>query len=53
MAATLWRRTHPVSPLADLAGDMDLAVSVNGKHVGASVGIENNETKPICGPEGR
>ena len=51
IAATLWRRTHPVSPLADLAGDMDLAASVNGKHVGASVGIENDETKPIHRPE--
>jgi hypothetical protein len=47
MAATLWRRTHPVSPLADLAGDVHLPASVNGKRVGHIVGIENNETKPI------
>jgi hypothetical protein len=47
IAATLWRRTHTISPLADLAGDTDLAASVNGKHVG----FENNETKPIHRPE--
>jgi hypothetical protein len=51
MAATFWRRTHPISPHADLAGDMDPAASVNGKHVGASVGIEDDETNPILRPE--
>src|SRR6516225_5004844 len=51
MAATFWRRTHPVSPLADLAGDMDLAAGVNGKHVGAVAQLQNNETNPILRPE--
>ena len=47
IAATLWDRTHQVEPLANLAGDMDLAGDVNGKHVGVSVRNQNDETKPI------
>jgi hypothetical protein len=31
VAATLWGRTHPVVPFANLAGDTDLAGGVNGK----------------------
>jgi hypothetical protein len=50
IAATLWDRTHPVAPLANLAGDMDLAVDVNGKHVGVSARNQNDETKPILHP---
>jgi hypothetical protein len=51
MAATLWRKTHPVSPLADLAADTDLAASFNGKPVGAADRARNDETKPIFRPE--
>jgi hypothetical protein len=31
VAATLWGRTHPVVPFANLAGDTDVAAHVNGK----------------------
>jgi hypothetical protein len=51
IAATLWGKTHAVASLADLAADTDLAENFNGQQVGAAVRIENNETKPIFGPE--
>jgi ERF superfamily len=48
VAASLWAKTHET---ANLAGDTDLATHFNGKHVGAAVRIQNNETKPIVRPE--
>jgi hypothetical protein len=47
-AANLWAKTHET---ANLAGDTDLATHFDGKHVGAAVRIQNNETKPIVRPE--
>jgi hypothetical protein len=46
IAATLWGKTHAVGPLANLAGDIDLLANVDGKHLGASVRIQSDETKP-------
>jgi hypothetical protein len=46
IAATLWGKTRAVGPLANLAGDRDLVANVDGKHLGASVRIQSDETKP-------
>jgi hypothetical protein len=51
IAATLWARTHAVASPAVLAGDMDLAANFNGKHAGAAVRMQNDETNPILRPE--
>jgi ERF superfamily len=53
IAATLWGKTHSVAPLADLAGETELAANLNGKHVGAAVRVQNDETKPIVRPEAK
>jgi hypothetical protein len=56
IATSLWEKTHAVeSPAAEDAGDMDRPTKVNGRYVadgpGASVRHQNDETKPIRGPE--
>jgi hypothetical protein len=50
IAATLWGKTHAVAPPANLAADTDLTANFNGKHVGAAVRSQNDETKPIVRP---
>jgi hypothetical protein len=56
IATSLWEKTHAVaSPAAEDAGDMDRPTKVNGRYVadgpGAPVRHQNDETKPIRGPE--
>jgi hypothetical protein len=60
-AASLWARTHAVAE-AEIVGDRDRSArtntTLNGRDFGngAAVGADghqNNETKPIRGPEGR
>ena len=51
IAATLWGKTHAMASAANLADGTDLAAIFNGKHVGAAVQIQNDETKPILRPE--
>jgi hypothetical protein len=55
-AAALWARTHAVdSTAADLAGDMNEPIKLNGEHLadgfGAAVQHQIDETKPIVPPE--
>jgi hypothetical protein len=57
IAASLWEKTHAVaSPAAEGAGDMDRPTKFNGRCLadgppGAPVRHQNDETKPIRGPE--
>jgi hypothetical protein len=60
-AATFWMKTHAVAPAdAEIAGDTDPSAGINTKYKGhhSSNGAavadrrQNNETKPIRGPEG-
>jgi hypothetical protein len=56
IAAALWARTHAVdSAAAELAGDMNEPMGLNGEHVanrsGSAFATQNNETKPIVSPE--
>ena len=57
IAASLWDRTHAVaSPAAEGASDIDRPTKVNGRYVADGPGApvrQNDETKPIRGPEGR
>jgi hypothetical protein len=48
VAANLWAKTHDA---ANLAADADLATHFDGKRVGAGVGTQKYETKPIVRPE--
>jgi hypothetical protein len=52
VAATLWTRTHPVAPFANLASDTDLAVGVNEKPVRDSVRIHDAEPKDSSSSSG-
>ena len=52
VAASLWGRTHPVVPFANLAGDTDLAVGVNEKPVRDSVRIHDAEPKDSSSSSG-
>ena len=52
IAAELWERTHTVdSAAAELAGDMNGPIRLNGEHFangsGAAIQHQNGETKPI------
>ena len=61
-ASTLWAKTHAVAPAdAEIVGDRDrpagISTQLNGHHFGngAAAGPDrrqNDETKPIRGPEG-
>ena len=56
IATRLWEKTHAVaSPAAEGAGDMERPTKVNGRYIadgpGAPVRQQNDETKPIRGPE--
>jgi hypothetical protein len=54
IAAGLWERTHAVaSATAENASNVDRPTKLNGKHrtIGAATRDQNNETKPIVGPE--
>ena len=58
IATSLWEKTHAVASTAtEDAGDMDRPTKVNGRYVadgpGAPVRHQNDETKPIRGPEVR
>ena len=62
LAATLWARTHAAAPAdAAIVGDSDPSAAtntqLNGHHFGNGAAVadrcQNNETKPIRGPEGR
>jgi ERF superfamily len=62
VAASLWTRTHAgASVEAEIVGDRDRSAgtntTLNGRHFGDGAGAvadrrQNNETKPIRGPEG-
>ncbi|HWX95139.1 MAG TPA: ERF family protein [Terriglobales bacterium] len=51
IAATLWSRTHALALPATQVDDANAAANFNGKHLGAALQIQNNETKPILPPE--
>jgi hypothetical protein len=51
IAANLWAKTHEIASAANLAGDTELSANFNGKHVGASVRMQNDETNPILRAE--
>jgi hypothetical protein len=54
IAASLWERTHAVASVA-VASDGDRSAEIDGRPfagAGAAAQIQNNETKPIRGPEG-
>jgi len=53
IAAALWERTHALDPAAaELASDMSELTALNGEHrAGAAIQAQNDETKPIIGPE--
>jgi len=51
ITATLWSRTHALALPATQVDDANAAANFNGKHLGAAVQIQNNETKPILPPE--
>jgi hypothetical protein len=61
VAATLWARTHALAPpAAEMVGDRDPSAGINtplnGRHFDNGAGAvtdrrQNNETKPIRGPE--
>jgi hypothetical protein len=60
VAATLWARTHAVAPAeAAIVGERDRSAGanpqLNGRHFGDNAAAadwrQNNETKPIVGPE--
>jgi len=54
IAASLWGRTHAVASVA-VASDSERPDEINGWHfetrVSAAAGTQNDETKPIRGPE--
>jgi hypothetical protein len=54
IAASLWGRTHAVASVA-VASDNDRPAEINGWHfetrISAAAGTQNDETKPIRGPE--
>jgi hypothetical protein len=61
VAATLWARSHTVAPgEAEIVGDRDPSAGtntqLNGRHFGDEAAAvdrrQNNETKPVRGPEG-
>ena len=56
IAASLWERTHAVASVA-VASDSDRPAEINGWHFetrgSAAAGTQNDETKPIRGPEVR
>jgi hypothetical protein len=60
IAATLWAKTHAVAPAnAEIVDDRDRSTGINtqlnGRHFGNGAAVadrhQNNETKPIRGPE--
>jgi len=51
IAARLWAKTHAATPMTGLAADIERPANVNGSDSGAVVRLQNNETKPIVGPE--
>jgi hypothetical protein len=56
IAAALWESTHAVdSAAAELAGDTNEPPKLNGEHLangsGATIQHQNDETKPIRGPQ--
>jgi ERF superfamily len=51
IATALWDRTHALALPAILADDTNPAANFNGKHVNAAGRVQNDETKPIFGPE--
>ena len=56
VAAALWESTHAVDAAsAELAGDIDEPTKLNGQHRARGFGVaiqpQNDETKPIVGPE--
>jgi hypothetical protein len=51
IATALWDRTHALALPATLADDTNPAANFNGKHVNAAGRVQNDETKPIFGPE--
>jgi hypothetical protein len=53
IATSLWTKTHAATPTTALADDIDRPANVNGSHPGAVVRLQNDETKPILGPEAR
>jgi hypothetical protein len=53
-AATFWETTHTVAPAeANGPSNVDRLTTLNGRHLsgGPSVERQNDETKPIRGPE--
>jgi hypothetical protein len=61
VAATLWARTHAVAPEAEIVDDRDRSSGINSQLNGRQFGNgaaagsdrrQNDETKPIRGPEG-
>ena len=53
IAAGLWAKTHAATPMTSLAADIDRPVHVNGSDSASVVRRQNDETKPILGPEAR
>jgi hypothetical protein len=51
IAASLWAKTHAATPTTGLADETDRPANVNGSDFGALVRLQNDETKPILGPE--
>jgi hypothetical protein len=51
IAASLWAKTHAATPTTDLAAGIERPANVNGGDFGAVVRHQNDETKPILGPE--
>jgi hypothetical protein len=53
VAASLWAKTHPATPMTGLADDTNRPANVNGSDFGAVARLQNNETKPILRPEAK
>ena len=51
VAANLWAKTHAATPTTGLAAEINRPANVNDSDFGALVRRQNNETKPILGPE--
>jgi hypothetical protein len=52
IAASLWKTSHKVA-LAENASRFEMPATLDGRHLpnGPTVQPQNNETKPIVGPE--
>jgi hypothetical protein len=51
IAASLWAKTHAVTPTTGLVADTDRLTNANGCDLDAAVRLPNDETKPIFRPE--